>query len=136
MEYDHWSKGGEVADITDEINKAQQLVVDWDEYVVLAKSIGTVIAALGHVNGNLNAQRYTLLGIPYEGIADRTPEFEPSLALLPPTVIIQNTADPVGSFLEVRRRLEVIDTSHIELIETPGDTHDYTDFAFYATTFM
>lgn len=127
-DYKHWETGDELADVPYEINAAHALVTGWDDYAVVGKSVGTIIAALGHAKGALKAKRYILLGIPYSGVAGTAPEFEPSLRTLPSTVVLQNTNDPYGSAGDVRARLDKLALPSLRLIETPGDTHDYLDF--------
>lgn len=62
--YRHWSTGQELADITYEITVAQQQANDLDPYVIIAKSIGTVIAVKGTAGKALYPEKLILLGVP------------------------------------------------------------------------
>lgn len=42
-------------------------------------------------------------------------------------MIAQNTADPIGSFSDVKGVLEGVG-EHVLFVELPDDTHDYLDF--------
>lgn len=127
-DYQHWTTGAEIADIDEELSRLADFMADQDDYVVISKSIGTVITALGVARGILHPSRCVLMGIPYQGVAGRTPDFEQSLTQLPETVVIQNEHDPLGSAELVASRLAVVKNDTITLVATPGDTHDYLDF--------
>ena len=130
LDYRHWQTGETLADIDHEITAAGELVHDWDDYVVVAKSVGTVIATLAHARGALHASRYLLLGIPYDGIAGQTPEFDSALQTLTSLAVVQNQFDPYGSADMVRQRLDALGLASLELVEVPAvTTHDYTDTA-------
>lgn len=131
-DYRHWTTGASAANINDELVRLTDLDVGQDDYVVISKSIGTVITALGVARGILRPSRCVLLGIPYQGIAGTTPDFEQSLKQLPRTTIIQNEHDPLGAAEMIASRLEVVQNDAIALIMTSGDTHDYLDFALIA----
>lgn len=133
-DYKHWSTGEKTANIDDEIAAIATLMRGEHDYAVIGKSVGTVITALATARGKLTPQRCVLLGIPYEGIAGATADFLPSLNALPGTVIFQNTDDPYGGAAVIRDHvLSQTDNDAITFIETPGDTHDYLDFARIAT---
>lgn len=129
-DYQHWTTGEPAADIDLELRLLAAEIADMDDYVVIAKSIGTVIAALGVARGILRPTRCVLLGVPLDGIAGRTPEFLPSLAALPATVVMQNEHDPYGAASNVKAQVDAANMADMHFVTVFGDsTHDYGDFA-------
>lgn len=125
QDYAHWDIGGPLADIEREIITASNLMKDIEEYAVVAKSVGTVIAGLGVSRGLLSPTRVVMLGVPYEGIAGDVRGFKESLTQLPPSIFIQNQDDPYGD----AKGLQGYVPEGSKLIEIPDNaTHDYTDF--------
>ena len=128
-DYRHWTTGEDVADIDDELQRLETLLKDEKDYVVVSKSIGTVITVLGVARGTLHPVRCVLLGVPYDGIAGQTSGFDKSLRQLPKTTVIQNDHDPFGSADMITKVVDEAYNPNITLVITPGDTHDYLDFA-------
>lgn len=127
QQYRHWQTGEDRADVDYEIGVAQTKAKDLSPYVVIAKSIGTVIAAEGTANGALHPEKLILMGIPIKGGAS-TESFRAWLRETNiPITIIQNTSDPLGTFLEAKNAFDDLGV-HISFAELPGDTHDYLDF--------
>ncbi|MGV9001869.1 MAG: alpha/beta family hydrolase [Candidatus Saccharimonadaceae bacterium] len=131
LDYKHWEMGEENTHITHEISEVGKLVADWDEYVVLAKSIGTVVATKAHAQGALRAKAYILLGLPLKGTVNQMPEFSKELQALSNISIYQNESDPFGGTKEVKTFLKKNEIVNIALIQTQGNTHDYLDFTKY-----
>lgn len=129
QDYAHWEIGGPLADLNREIELAAKLMRNDGGYVVIAKGIGTLIAALATFRGLLRPSRIVMLGVPYDGIDGQTPEFSPSLPSLPPTVFIQNEFDPYGSSESLELLLKNFPPAEYEVVTVPeNDTHDYLDF--------
>ncbi len=129
--YRHWQSGEERADINHEITVAKQQTDGFEPYVVVAKSIGTVIAVKATAEQVLHPEKLILLGIPVNGGA-QAELFRQWLRLVnAPVIIIQNTSDPLGSFDQVKTAFEGA-SDNLSFVELPGDTHDYLDFATIA----
>ena len=131
-DYQHWKTGASAADIDQELDQLEVLMANQDDYAVISKSIGTVIAAQGVATGVLRPSRCVLLGIPYDGIVARVSDFDDNLRQFPRTTVIQNEHDPFGNADIVAARLEAVQNPAITLVKTPGDTHDYLDFSLIA----
>jgi acetyl esterase/lipase len=126
--YRHWGQGGD-ADVTYEIEQAAQMAKSFSgEYIIIAKSVGTVITTLGVDQRKLHPSRCIFLGFPLS-MMQHVPAAAPALTSLPPTVIVQNEHDPLGSYQDVRSFLSKLGNKHIAVTATPGETHDYVDFA-------
>lgn len=130
-DYKHWESGDPMADIEYEIGTVARRMADVTSYMIIAKSIGTVIAALGTARGELSPSRIVMLGTPYEGVAGEIPEFISSLEALPYTMFVQNQYDPYGSADGLHKLLTDHSPVHYELTSVPDNTtHDYLDFTF------
>ncbi len=142
VEYRHWELGGE-SDVAYELEQAVHNVSGWEqEYIIVAKSMGTIITMLGVANGGLAPKRCVLLGVPlgilraeWHAAEDLLPltehlqRPEDALATLPGSAIVQNEHDPHGSAKDVRALVSASGNDRITVRSTPGDTHDYMDFA-------
>lgn len=128
-DYSHWESDAPIADIESEIAAVEMITKDVQDYAIVAKSIGTVIAALAASRGSLSPSRLLFLGVPYMGIAGEVAEFLPSLTSLPQTVFIQNQQDPYGNAEGLQELLNIHHPKTYELVVVPdNDTHDYIDF--------
>jgi hypothetical protein len=61
-------------------------------------------------------------------VTSQLPEVGQALPLLPPTIFLQNAADPLGGFQAVQQYLEAHAPQQYGCQELPGDSHDYVDF--------
>ena len=129
--YHHWETGEEWADIPAEIAAAAAKAVPLKPYTIIAKSIGTAIAVLGTAQGMFAPEKIILLGVPIEGEGIDEYFMGALKKITEPIVVIQNTNDPYGAFEHVKAALSSINAD-ITYIETPGDSHDYVDFALIA----
>lgn len=96
--YKHWKTGEECADVDYEILLAKESTKELGEYIIIAKSIGAVIAAKGTNNGAISPKKLILLGVPVNGVVSAKLFAEYLTKITIPIVIIQNTNDPLGSF--------------------------------------
>ena len=74
--YRHWQRGEENADVDYEIGVAQKKASELNPYIVVAKSIGTVVAAKGTAEGKLQPDKLILLGVPINGGVSKDLFFE------------------------------------------------------------
>ena len=129
VEYAHWLNGGEM-DLEAEIMAANDKAVGLNDYVIIAKSIGTVMATLGIARGTLSPTRCVFMGFPLKVTHDlpQADELAAALPGLPPTAFVHNQNDPIGSAEATREYIAVRAPADYEFIVTPGDTHTYVDF--------
>lgn len=125
--YRHWQTGEKWADVGHEIVTASDLADNFDPYVIIGKSIGTVIAAKATAEGILTPEKLILLGVPINGGADSKLFVQWLSRITVPIVILQNTSDPLGSYVDIEAGFSSAGT-HVTFVELPGDTHDYLDF--------
>jgi predicted alpha/beta-hydrolase family hydrolase len=127
LDYRHWQTGEEM-DIEYEITQTVALAARLGEYIVVAKSIGTVITTLATSRGMLSSQRCLFMGFPLSVVEQYLPEVAEALKDLPPTTFLHNEADPLGSSKAVQAYLGAHTPPHFDFKVLPGSTHDYVDF--------
>lgn len=125
--YRHWQTGEKKADVGYEMVVAKDKAAKLGSYAIVAKSIGTVIAARGTAEGLLSPDKLVLLGVPINGGAPRDQFYQWLDHIGVPVVVVQNEHDTLGSFDDVKAAFDG-SSEHITFVETPGDTHDYLDF--------
>jgi len=128
LDYRHWDAADTEMDLEYEISQADVLAKNFDEYVVVAKSIGTVLASFANARGLLAPQRCVFMGFPLKVAEAQFPEVANALPQLPPTVFLHNERDPLGSAAAVKQYVDAHAPKAYEFQVLPGDTHDYTDF--------
>ena len=132
-DYAHWKSGAALADIDTEIGRISKKLHGKRDFVIVAKSIGTVIATLGLARGAFRAISCVLLGVPHNGIAAEIKDFAPGLSSLPKTTFIQNEYDPCGSAVGLDALLEQSYLMVYDLeVVFDNHTHDYFDFNLIA----
>lgn len=131
QDYQHWGDGSEM-DLEYEIEQAVQLAAGFGEYIVVAKSIGTVLTALANAREVINPERCVFMGLPLKAIENDIPAVAGALPKLPPTVFLHNEADPLGSSEAVRAYVEAHAPLRYDFQTLPGNTHDYIDFNLIA----
>jgi predicted alpha/beta-hydrolase family hydrolase len=86
--------------------------------MVIAKSIGIRVALFAFSNNLIAARSYILLGIPVRGCAKEEISALKELSTSVPTLLIQQTDDPAGSF-------SVLASPICKTSEIPGNDHLY-----------
>ncbi len=129
--YQHWESGEAWANIEYEVASAKEKSQHLSPYIIIGKSIGTIITARAVADATLHPKKIILLGVPLK-ITDAFDQFIQDLKQTTiPVIIAQNSADPFGSFANLKNALN--DTgNNVSVIELPGETHDYNDFAAIA----
>ena len=98
------------------------------DYVVVAKSIGTVVTMLANARGLLTPRRCVFAGFPLNVVTAKFPDVAEALPKLPPTVFIHNEHDPLGSAEAVGTFVDAHAPQAYVFRALPGDTHVYVDF--------
>lgn len=133
LEYEHWSKGGEMADINTESTRLGEIISKLDgSAVILAKSVGSLLTIYSYHSNKIDRvkiQKCVFLGFPLKW--GRSVGFDIdtwSLDFSFPTQIIQNTDDPVTSAPFIRSEQDSGKFVNLKLIEHEGDDHWYGYF--------
>jgi len=131
-DYRHWETGDENADVPYEIDAVSNLANAQEHYMVIAKSVGTVIATRAIAQGKIHPSACVFLGVPHSSLGKHLPDIRQDLGVLPPTVFAQNSGDPLGSADLVKEYVAQNHPATWEFVATPGETHDYSDFQLIA----
>ncbi|EAR07336.1 alpha/beta family hydrolase [Reinekea blandensis] len=128
-EYQWWQDPDLAPDPLAEVNRLPSTSVD----LVVAKSIGTLIAAKALTSHTLKCQLIVLIGIPVNGLDDEGRVLLQALFQGPvPVLVIQQEQDIAGSAEQVHALL----TDRVELQVVSGHDHLYSDVDKLVTLIM
>lgn len=126
-EYAHWQTGNDI-NLESELAGASAKAQELGDYVIFAKSIGTVISAMGISRQMLKPKACIFVGVPLGLINKDAMPFTDWLSSAGcPLTFVQNSGDPAGSYDQVKTYLQGGSLAKYNLIELPGDTHDYSN---------
>lgn len=102
--YDHWEmEDNDEIDLDLEMAKLVELVKDCDEYMIFAKSAGTLVTLKAIHQKKLNPRKIIFVGLPVNWGKEKGYEFEEWLkSLTHPATFIQKKSDPQMSFMELK----------------------------------
>ena len=131
--YDHWESGEANINLESELVKLKEVVIKDDvetEYVIVAKSIGSILALLAIHLEIINPEKCVFFGMPLDlAAADIFKDNWSALSdLKVPTLSFHNEADPTANFHFTKNIL----TAHapaIKLVARSGNNHNYDEFA-------
>lgn len=128
-EYTHWSQENGHIDLDNELAAVEAKLAAHGDYIIVAKSIGGVLAAKGIGDGLLAPRKLAILGTPLATIKRESIPYADWLAgSSAPKLFIQNQADPLGSFADLEAYLTSSALAGYTAAETPGNTHSYLAF--------
>lgn len=124
--YRHWQTSEEFIDLDFERIELQKIASNLGEYIIIAKSIGTVLAMSALCENTINPQKCIFLGTPVKWAQEHKYNIDLYLSCLDvPTIFIQHRNDPLTSAQDLQTYLA--NTSH-QVIELPGKTHNYNEY--------
>lgn len=127
VDYQNWSEGGDTR-VPHEMDVAAAITKEWGDFIVVGKSIGSVIAIEGIGRGLLKAGAAVLMGFPLTALTHDA-EIRGAAGLLPPTIVFQNERDPFGSAQEVSAFFTEYGPAGCRVVTNFGHAdHDYVDF--------
>lgn len=133
--YKHWETGDKLIDFDKESEELPKTTQGLNDYIVFAKSAGTILTLKGIEEGLLTPKACVFCGFPL-GFAQSSNSpvgsWIPKIKI--PLVFIQNTKDPVLGYQGLVDYLESLNLSNCKTIETPGETHDYEDYVLIRNT--
>ncbi|MEW5959154.1 MAG: hypothetical protein AB1801_15605 [Chloroflexota bacterium] len=126
--YKHWdSDEAQFVNINDEVERLQGCQID----LLMAKSAGVMIGLLAYAKGIIAPQRFIFVGTPVVGFREEKTELRPLVSKLNvPCLFIQQTNDKAGSCASLRE--EIADIPLVELVEIPGEDHQYREVKLLA----
>lgn len=136
-DYAHWANAGTIIEFDHELRAVQREIRLLNDYVVIAKSAGALLALKGMAENTIRPEKVVFIGVPLNFVRQHALEHEFDSWLkkiTEPLLVIQNDHDPVATSAEVDRYFKsVISPSLITFAELPGNTHDYVDFSTLTT---
>lgn len=129
--YDHWDAGTPEINLNSELEKLALNAQNIDDYIIIAKSIGTVLATEAIAKNLINPQKCIFLGVPINIIQKQGYPFAENLKFVNcPVLFIQNSDDPVGKYRQLTEFINNLYMPRLQykIVELPGDTHNYIDY--------
>ena len=123
--YRHWDADAEASVAFEAARLANQ-----SPRLVVAKSLGTVIAATAFCLHGFHPTIAVLIGIPYVALESNEVQFLRRFAANIDTLFIQQAQDPGGSAALLATALQV---TRGEVVEVPGNDHLYSDITTLAS---
>jgi hypothetical protein len=119
VRYRHWDTDVEASGAFEAARLANQ-----SPQLVIAKSLGTVIAATAFCLHEYRPTAAVLIGTPYAALESSDLHFLQQFAAGVETLFIQQSEDPGGSAAQLRTALQL---ARGEVAAVPGDDHLYSD---------
>lgn len=136
--YNHWGTDSNVMDVDAELRKLEGEVKsdsDETEYVVIAKSIGTILTLLAIHQKIVKPIQCVFFGMPLNFAGEEGGAFEEDWSPLShysvPTLAFHNVDDPVANCQLAEGKLDELGVGNIQFVKVPGDNHNYTEFLNY-----
>ena len=119
VRYRHWYSDAEAS-----VSFEAALLSDQAPQLVVAKSLGTVIAATAFGHHSFRPAAAVLVGTPFQAIAAEDLRLLQKFARGVETLFIQQTEDPGGAAAELRDALQL---TRGQVAAVPGSDHLYSD---------
>lgn len=127
IDYDHWNSATEV-NFDQEKSKLERIIQNMTEpYAIIAKSMGTAIAATLITEEKARPEYCVFAGLPLQ--KDETSKYELETALKGyniPTIILQNQDERFIKPEQLRAILAKLQATHCTVIIGQGSEHRYT----------
>lgn len=120
----HWETDGEDIDFTEELRRLSSVLDQLDEYIIIAKSAGALLALMGMSSNRLSPLAFVAYGVPIEYARYRridTRKLYISIHEQCPVLVLQQVQDPQGSAAALKRLLP----PWVPVISISGDDHAY-----------
>ena len=118
LHYRHWDESGE-PDVAHEAARIADSQCD----LVIAKSLGTLIALTAFKQSNFQPDQAIFIGIPFNHYSADYLELLREFTVATPALFIQQTADVTGRFDALNDKYADV----ADVVEVPGSDHFYGD---------
>jgi hypothetical protein len=128
--FKHWETGEQMVNLETEVAKLQQEVQSKENYVIYAKSIGTVVTIKAVAEGKISPKSCIFVGCPfsemgeYKNFSNWVKNFNMH------TLFIQQTDDPFFKYSELEKFIDENDIQNYELVEIEGNNHAYDNYDY------
>lgn len=130
IEYVHHRKGEALIDLKYELNSLHKLIQDnnINNYVIFAKSAGTLLTMRGIYEEVLKPQKCIFLGVPINWAYNHKFDIDAWMDHYSiPTLFIQQTGDPYYSYKELQTYLHKHSVENFFMHEVEGNNHHYSN---------
>lgn len=132
--YKHWSTGDELIDFDKELELLSEGTKDFNQYVIFAKSVGTLLTLKGVKENKLQPIKCIFVGTAINWGRERNFTVDKWLGNYSiPTLFIEKTNDPACSFKDLVELLKDKSVKNSALKEIPGSDHHYEDIELLKT---
>jgi predicted alpha/beta-hydrolase family hydrolase len=131
LEYSHWSTDSTDINLETELEKLASITQNNKDYIIIAKSIGSVLATEAISKKLAHPIKCIFLGVPVNVIEKYNYHFANYLESIQcPVLFIQNKNDPTGKCDQLVDLLNSANIPNLQynVLELPGDKHDYVDY--------
>lgn len=124
--YKHWKSGEKLIDIEYELDALIKYLENKGNYIIFAKSAGSIIALKGIAEGKLSPEKCMFAGVPIKWCDElNLPVREWIKDYSTPTFFIQKTNDPIMDAKGLNGLLESSKVKKYKFIEIKGNDHHY-----------
>lgn len=126
--YKHWEEDNGSIDMDYELGKLSEYLKDQKNYVIFAKSVGSILTVKGVHEKKLNPTSNILVGLAHSWAKSQNYEIDSWLKISTvPTLFIQKTGDPAIPFQELTELVGEEKMMNVTLQEMDGDDHHYAN---------
>jgi hypothetical protein len=126
--YSHWDNGQDSVDFDVEAKNLSE-IIGLNDCVIIAKSAGAMLAMYCVYKNLLTPQKCIFVGLPVLWAKEKKIDLGDWIqGYNVPTIIIQNSDDPITSYDEMKSFIEKFNKQDITLVEVVGNNHKYDDF--------
>jgi len=136
-QYAHWTTGEKDINFEIELQKVKETVVgagEKDEWFIFARSIGSILGLRSIQEGSIAPKKCVFFGMPLKIFKAKKviSDWSCLTEFAVPTLAFHNTEDAVADYSFTVKTVHELAPS-IVLQTLPGKTHEYLDFALYAS---
>ena len=126
--YKHWKQKDAHINIDRELGVLAKSIERFDNYIVFAKSAGTVVTLKGVYEGLITPKKSVFLGMPLKWMRSNSfPLGSWIFRYRIPTMFIQKERDPQASYQELSELIKGCALSDYQAFKLPGEDHNYED---------
>ena len=126
QDYDHWKSSNKFINMPEEKKKLIEIASGLENYVILAKSIGVILAIQSIYEQNIKPSKCIFAGMAFNWAKENNYPIDQWLGSYSiETLFIQNENDPAISFEDLRCVINKNNTVNYQLIKLLGDNHKY-----------
>lgn len=134
--FHHWQTGEEDIDMEREVKELVNITKGWDEYIVFAKSIGTIVTLKALYEEKISPRKVIFFGFPYEFSKEKGYETDKYLEELNiPAFFIQKSEDWAMSYEDLEKLVKEKVKGKYKLLKyhregEPDNEHHYADVEY------